>query len=303
MTTYTSEMNLIRARFNALSILRQTVLDWAAWREFAQLTGVASSQLALIQAVLRRPGLTLGGYVAHLHSYDSAIIATLLDQLVAQNLLLVTERSKYWPNEAAESFNRRLAETTNTALAAWATLPAADLATLAAWSERMCAAIPPENLGNHGLYGFGVRPVAGATAAERAWVAALALLHYRADAYHLAWSATGISASWGVMVWLCSDHQASHSAESLRSHATPYLGATAAPTLTTLLANGWLLADATGIRLTATGWAQVNEIEQFVAADCAPIIAALDHSEHRRFGRFAAHLRSCVAAYHRSRRK
>lgn len=302
MTTYASEMNLIRARFNALSILRQTVLDWAVWRECAQLTGVAPNQLALIQAVLRRPGLTLGGYVAHLHSYDSAIIATLLDQLVAQNLLLVTERSKYWPNEAAESFNRRLAETTNTALAAWATLPAADLATLVLLSERMCAAIPPENLGNHGLYAFGARPVADQTPVERAWVAAVALLHYRADAYDLAWSAAGISASWGVMVWLCSD-KASHSAESLLSHATPYLGATAAPTLTTLLANGWLLADATGIRLTATGWAQVNEIEQLVAADCAPIIAALDHSEHRQFGRIAAHLRRNVAAYHRSRRK
>ena len=153
----------MQATFGQSSSLAQTlsgvprlVTASPGWAALAGQQGFASRrQLALAQTIARRPGLTLGGYVDHLHMYASGVIASLLVRLPH---LFVLERGRYWPTPAYFASAADLTAARQTALAAWLGLPQAQLRQLAALTERLCAVIPAADLRSHCLYAYGPRP-------------------------------------------------------------------------------------------------------------------------------------------------
>jgi hypothetical protein len=282
-----------RAVFRAVGLLRRSVAGHPAWDPLARRLGLAGPSLLPLQAILRRPGLTLGGYAEYLPGYAPELLLDWLDRLVASEVLHISARGKYWPGPAAGWWDTQAAAATERALAAWARLPSERLAALAEHTGRLLAAIPAASLNSHPLYAYGIRS-AGAAASRRALSAALALANYHSDAYRLAWSSGRLPARHGVVLRL-GLAAGPGPPQTLDTAARRYLGAGAAAAIADLLAAGWLTAGQRDLRLTASGWSAALAVEQAVREDCAPIAAALSAAEIRSLGQTAACLERMAA--------
>lgn len=286
---------------DAVRSVRALVIESPAWTQLAEHYTLGSSRrLALLDTLLRRPGLTLSGYVAHIHGYHHSILADLLAQVVRLELMHV-DRGRYWPTATSEAFSNTLRAATDATLASWARLPAQQ--SIAALSQRMLSAIPRDHLATHPLYAYGARPGVERqqSSAHSALLACTALDHYRMDAQALAWAANGIGAAQGIILHLLARATTSVRTDRLIQQTAPYLGATASDVLASMQAADWITDDCGSLRLTACGWTQWLPITQHIHEQLEPLVAALSPTEHQQFSRNVAQLRRGVSRQHRAK--
>ncbi len=287
----------------SLATIRPLVTASPGWPDLARRHGFAGSrELALAQTLARRPGLTLGGYVDHLHTYASSVIDGLLERLVLRQLFEL-ERGRYWPTAAYTVRSADLTTARRAALVGWLGMPQPQLHQLAALTEQLCAAIPLAHLGSHSLYAYGQRPAPEAERciAERILIAATALGNYRLDAQALAWARADLPPPSGLLVQLLAHGPEPQLVAAVCERARLQLGPATVPALQTLVDAEWLVVSGPTLRLTATGWARWAPIEEALADQLDPVYAALAPADQACCINSIGQLQRQVAAYQRAR--